>query len=48
MTDGSMDTMLRKSGRKVWVGKESLRINIQECHSVNLQEEHDAIDGTVT
>ena len=55
MTEGlrSMDTMLHvcakcNSGRKVWVGKESLRIHIQECHSVNLQEEHDAIDGTIT
>ena len=55
MTEGlrSMDTMLHvctkcKSGRKVWVGKESLRIHIQECHSVNLQEEHDAIDGRIT
>ena len=55
MTEGlqSMDTMLHvctkcNSGRKVWVGKESLRIHIQECHSVNLQEEHDAIDGRIT
>ena len=55
MTEGlrSMDTMPHvcakcNSGRKVWVGKESLRIHIQECHSVNLQEEHDAIDGTIT
>ena len=49
----SMDTTLHvcpkcTSGRKVWVGEESLRIHIQECHSVNLQEEHDAIDGRIT
>ena len=45
ITEGlrSMDTTLHvctkcKSGRKVWVGEKSLRIHIQECHSVNLRK----------
>ena len=47
----SMDTKLhvcpKCSPRKVWLGKESMRLHIQECHNEGIQAEHDAIDGRI-
>ena len=47
----SMDTLIhvcpRCTPRKVMVGRESMRLHMQECHNKNIQEEHDAIDGRI-
>lgn len=47
----SMDTKLhvcpKCSPRKVLLGKESMRLHIQECHNEGIQAEHDAIDGRI-
>jgi len=48
----SMDTKLyvctKCTPRHVYVGKNALKIHIQECHDGNIQAEHDAIDGRIT